>query len=100
MTEPRAVDYNVVSYILGDDIMARMKMPPEEYRKKQNENHARFDKANTTMVTFKLNNNTDKDIISFLQTVSNKQGLIKQLIRSHMAEAGFVAPTPDTKEED
>lgn len=33
---------------------------------------------------FKFNKNTDKDIIMFLDTLSNKQGFIKYLIRSYL----------------
>ena len=38
-------------------------------------------KENTTVVTMKLNNNTDKDILSKLNEVPSKQGYIKKLIR-------------------
>ena len=100
MTEPRTVDYNVVSYILGEEIMPREKMPPDEYRRRQTAYQVDYNAKNKTRIPLDMNNKYDADILAFLQTVSNKQGLIKQLIRSHMAEAGFVAPTPDTKEED
>lgn len=40
-----------------------------------------WNKANTTAVKLKLNNRTDADIIQHLDTVDNKQGYIKQLIR-------------------
>ena len=46
---------------------------------------AKYDKANTTGFYVKFNNKTDKDILEYLSTVKNKQGLIKQLIREHMA---------------
>lgn len=39
---------------------------------------------NTTRVTVRLNNNTDADIIEFLDTLDNKQGYIKELIREDM----------------
>lgn len=41
-----------------------------------------WDKANTTQVKIKLNNNTDRDIIDWLNGVDNKQGMIKELIRN------------------
>lgn len=41
--------------------------------------------ANTTRVAIKLNNNTDRDIISYLDSLDNKQGYIKELIRADMA---------------
>lgn len=39
---------------------------------------------NTTRVHIALNNTTDKDIIDHLETVGNKQGYIKELIRKDM----------------
>lgn len=41
-----------------------------------------WDKVNTTQVKIKLNNNTDRDIIAWLDSVDNKQGMIKELIRN------------------
>lgn len=40
-----------------------------------------YDKANTKGLYIKLNKKTDADIIAYLETVGNKQGLIKSLIR-------------------
>ena len=40
-----------------------------------------YDKANTKGLYIKLNKKTDADIIDFLETVGNKQGLVKSLIR-------------------
>lgn len=42
---------------------------------------AKYDAGNTTRLYIKLNNTTDKDILEFLDTVPNKQGFIKDLIR-------------------
>lgn len=39
---------------------------------------------NTTRIALRLNNNTDADIIEFLDTLNNKQGYIKDLIREDM----------------
>ena len=47
----------------------------------------KYDKSNTTGVYLKLNNNTDKDILDYLASVPNRQGLLKQLIREHMAKS-------------
>ena len=47
--------------------------------------NAKYDKANTTGLYLKFNNKTDKDILEYLSSVPNRQGLIKQLIREHMA---------------
>ena len=46
---------------------------------------AKYDKANTTGVYLKLNKETDSDILEHLGKVGNKQGYIKELIRSDIA---------------
>lgn len=43
-------------------------------------------KANTTIITMKLNHRTDADIIEQLTNVQNKNGYIKQLIRADIAK--------------
>lgn len=45
---------------------------------------AAWTKANTTSVVMKLNNNTDADILAWLDSQPSKQGAIKQLIRDHI----------------
>lgn len=45
---------------------------------------ARYDKANTRQFKLKLNRNTDKDIIEYLETLDNVQGYLKALIRQDM----------------
>lgn len=45
---------------------------------------AKYDKANTKSVFLKLNIKTDADILAYLETVGNKQGYIKELIRNDM----------------
>lgn len=47
---------------------------------------ARYDAAHTTQVTLKLNLRTDSDILDRLQTVPNKQGYIKSLIREDLSK--------------
>lgn len=42
-----------------------------------------WDKNNTTQFKIKLNNNTDRDIIDWLNGLDNKQGSVKELIRSY-----------------
>lgn len=42
---------------------------------------AKYDKDNTVQVKIKLNKKTDSDILEILNSVSNKQGYIKELIR-------------------
>ena len=41
----------------------------------------KYDKNNTVRYGFKLNKNTDNDIIEYLNSLTNKQGYIKSLIR-------------------
>lgn len=41
---------------------------------------------NTTLITMRLNNNTDTDILQKLEAVPNKQGYIKALIRADLAK--------------
>lgn len=44
----------------------------------------KYDKNNTKLIQMKLNKKTDADILEFLDTLDNKQGFIKDLIRKHM----------------
>lgn len=48
----------------------------------------KYDKANTKKYLLKLNLVTDKDIIDHLDSLDNKQGYIKQLIRNDLAKGG------------
>ena len=48
---------------------------------KQSEAQRRYDDAHTKRFFMKLNTNYDADIIEKLDTVGNKQGYIKDLIR-------------------
>lgn len=41
----------------------------------------KYDRSNTVQVHLKLNLHTDKDILDRLNSVPNKQGYIKDLIR-------------------
>lgn len=54
------------------------------------ENHlkdiAAYDRKNTIQVKLKLNKKYDADIIDKLDTVGNKQGYIKQLIRDDIGK--------------
>lgn len=45
---------------------------------------ARYDKKNTRQITFKFNLNTDQDILEKLDSVDNRQGYIKRLIRADL----------------
>lgn len=46
----------------------------------------KYDKANTKQIMMKLNKGTDADILSWLETLDNRQGYIKELIRKDMRE--------------
>ena len=56
----------------------------KEENMSQSENSIKYDKTNTKRVYIKLNKNTDKDILDYLDSISNKQGYIKELIRKDM----------------
>lgn len=43
-----------------------------------------WDRNNTTQVKLKLQNNTDRDILTILGRIGNKQGYIKRLIRDDL----------------
>lgn len=44
----------------------------------------KWDRANTTRIGLKLQNNTDRDILAVLDRIGNKQGYIKMLIREDL----------------
>lgn len=44
----------------------------------------RYDDTHTKKIMLKLNLETDKDILGKLESVGNKQGYIKELIRKDM----------------
>lgn len=53
------------------------------------EPQARYDAKNTQQVKLKLNIQTDADILEWLNKQPNKQGAIKQLVRTQIRkEAG------------
>lgn len=43
-----------------------------------------YDQNNTKKVSLKLNVKTDEDIINYLDSVDNKQGTLKRLIREEI----------------
>lgn len=47
----------------------------------------RYQKKNVIQLNIRLNKKTDADIIAALESVSNKQGLIKSLIREKIKES-------------
>jgi hypothetical protein len=54
------------------------KMPTSEAQRRAQE---KYDRANTVQIHLKLNTKTDADILDKLDSVPNKQGYIKDLIR-------------------
>ena len=57
---------------------------------------AKYDKVNTRLIQLKLNKKTDADILDHLDSLSNKQGYIKELIRKDMA-GQEIAPVIEKK---
>lgn len=47
-----------------------------------------YDRKNTKLIGMKLNRNTDKDILAFLEKQENIQGYLKRIIREDMTKAG------------
>lgn len=47
---------------------------------------AKYDKNNTKSMLLKFNLKTDADILAHLETVGNKQGFIKELIRTSIQQ--------------
>lgn len=46
--------------------------------------NARYDAENTVRITVKFNKRTDADILALLETVSNRQGYIKSVLRERL----------------
>ncbi len=57
-----------------------------ESQKKANK---KYDENNTKQIKLKLNLKTDKDILDKLNSVDNKQGYIKKLIREDIGDNTF-----------
>ena len=58
--------------------------------KAQSRASAKYDKAHTKGVYLKLNKETDKDIIEYLEEVGNVQGYIKNLIKNDPEFRDFI----------
>lgn len=58
----------------------------------------KWQKKNTKLITVRCNVYSDADIIKFWDSVENKQGLVKELLRAEMNKRGFVCPHPSKKE--
>ena len=61
-------------------------MGKREYNEARAKANQKWEKANVKRLLVKLYLNTDKDILEKLETMKNKQGYIKQLIRKDIAE--------------
>ncbi len=69
-------------------------MSTKEARLKAN---MKYQAANTTQIKFTFNHKTDADILTKLESVGNKQGYIKALIRADIAqEAGSADGTQES----
>lgn len=51
----------------------------------------KYDDANTRQIKIKLNLKTDADVLHALDSVPNKQGYIKALIRADIESGGGIA---------
>lgn len=60
----------------------------------------KWKRKNTKLITMRLNNYTDRDLLQFLNTLPNKQGYIKELIRTDMKNRGIDIPHPSKKEQE
>ena len=63
------------------------KSTPKYYNEQVKRNQIKYNKAHMRQVKFALNVGTDADIIAWLDSVENKQGYLKALIRADMARA-------------
>ena len=57
--------------------------------------NAKYDTANTIQFKFKLNRKTDSDIIAKLESVENKQGYFKGLVRADIARVQEAGGKPE-----
>lgn len=81
------------------EVLEEMEVQQEMYdKKKKYARDIKYNQDRTTTVNVRLNYNTDADILAYLESVPNKQGLIKELLRSRMSEDGFVYTPPETEE--
>ena len=54
----------------------------EEKKKEKPQN--KYNKNNTVQYAFRLNKNTDAELIEFFNSVKNKSGLIKNLLKEYL----------------
>ena len=68
--------------------MPRAKLSPEAAQRKIERDIA-YNASNITRLNIALNNKTDADILAYLETIPNKQGLVKRLLRTSMIADNF-----------
>ena len=68
------------------EVEVKMKKKTGETEVVKYASQQKYDKTNTTQIRMKLNVKTDADILEKLESVGNKQGYIKTLIRADIAE--------------
>ena len=68
------------------EVEVKMKKKTGETEVVKYASQQKYDKTNTTQIRMKLNLKTDADILEKLESVRNKQGYIKALIRADIAE--------------
>lgn len=59
----------------------------------QRKANAKYDKTHTQSVMLKLNKQTDADVLGMLESVDNRQGYIKDLIRQDLRGNGEILST-------
>ena len=67
------------------EVEVKMKKKTGETEVVKYASQQKYDKTNTTQIRMKLNLKTDADILEKLESVGNKQGYIKALIRADIA---------------
>lgn len=70
------------------------KNTPKYYNEQVKKNQIKYNKTHLRQVKFALNVGTDADIISWLDSIENKQGYLKALIRADMARAKSESTQP------
>ena len=91
MTQIQTTEYNNSIIIPMEDITVatKLNLSEEAYQRKIDRN-IKYNATKTKRIPLDLNLNTDADILAYLETVPNKQGLVKQLLRASMLADGFV----------
>lgn len=73
-----------------------IKLTIEEKKARKNKRDVAYNATHKKRIPFDLSIEYDADILAYLDTVPNKQGLIKELLRNHMSSEGFVYTKEET----